>query len=165
MASRARVHGGLSPIIGGARSGRTGMAGTLHLAGGKIGAGKSTLCARLAEAPGTVLISEDRWNKTLFGEELREVADYVRVSAKLRAAMGPHVTALLKAGLDVVLDFPANRVGVRAFWKAAAEDAGALCRLHWLDTPDEICRERLHRRNSEGTHEFAGVSDETFDLM
>jgi predicted kinase len=141
------------------------MTGILHLACGKIAAGKSTLCARLAAAPGTVLISEDEWTKRLFGEEMRDVADYVRVSAKLRGAMGPHVARLLEAGLDVVLDFPGNTKAARAFWKAAADSAGARLVLHWLDAPDETCRERLHRRNAEGEHAFAGVSDAQFDLI
>ena len=146
------------------------MAGMLHLVGGKIGAGKSTLCARLAQAARgggrpAVLISEDAWNKALFGEEMREIADYARVSAKLRAAMGPHVGSLLEAGVEVVLDFANNRETTRAFWKEVAEAAGAKLLLHWLETPEEICRERLHRRNEEGIHEFAGVDDATFDLV
>jgi predicted kinase len=141
------------------------MTGTLHLACGKIAAGKSTLCARLAAVPGTILISEDEWTKRLFGEEMRDVADYVRVSARLRGAMGPHVARLLEAGLDVVLDFPGNTQVTRAFWKAAVDAAGARLVIHWLDLPDEVCRERLHRRNAEGAHDFAGVTDEQFDLI
>jgi len=141
------------------------MAGKLHMVCGKIAAGKSTLCARLAEAPATVLIAEDTWTSILFGEEMREVADYARVSAKLRAAMGPHVTELLKAGVDVVLDFPANTLATRASWRDAAAAAGALATLHWIDVPDELCRERLRVRNEEGTHPFAGVSDEQFALI
>ena len=141
------------------------MAGTLHLVCGKIAAGKSTLCARLAAAPGTVLIEEDRWTRTLFGEEMREVADYVRVSARLRAAMGPHVTALLEAGIDVALDFPANTIATRAFWRAAAEAAGARAILHLIDLPDDVCRARLHARNAEGLHDFAGVTDAQFDQI
>ena len=137
----------------------------LHLVCGKIAAGKSTLCARLAERPGTVLIAEDFWLKRLYGEEMREVADYVRVSAKLRAAMGPHVADLLGAGLDVVLDYPANTVATRAFWKGVADAAGAAHRLHLLEVPDEICRARLRRRNADGVHEFAGVTPEQFDLI
>src|SRR4051794_555973 len=113
------------------------MTGILHLACGKIAAGKSTLCKRLAAAPGAILISEDDWTKRLFGEEMRDVADYVRVSAKLRGAMGPHVARLLEAGLDVVLDFPGNTKAARAFWKAAADSASARLVLHWLDVPDE----------------------------
>jgi predicted kinase len=140
------------------------MTGRLHLVCGKIAAGKSSLAERLSAAPRTVLIGEDFWLKRLFGDELREVADYVRVSAKLRLAMGPHVADLLKAGLDVVLDFPANTVATRAWMKGVAESAGAAHRLHWLDVPDEVCRERLRRRNAQGRHEFA-ASDSDFDLI
>jgi predicted kinase len=141
------------------------MAGKLHLVCGKIASGKSTLCAKLAAAPGTVLISEDVWTKHLFGEEMESVADYVRVSARLRGAMGPHVADLLRAGLDVVLDFPGNTQATRAFWKAAAEAAGTRLVLHWLDVPDEVCRARLHRRNAEGVHEFAGVTEAQFEVI
>ncbi len=47
---------------------------------GKIAAGKSTLAARLADAPATVLVSEDHWLSRLYGEELKTVADYARYS-------------------------------------------------------------------------------------
>jgi predicted kinase len=43
------------------------MPSTLPLVCGKIAAGKSTLCARLAAAPGAVLIEQDRWLKCLRG--------------------------------------------------------------------------------------------------
>jgi len=137
---------------------------TLHLVCGKIAAGKSTLCARLAAAPGTLLIGEDFWMKRLFGDELREVADYVRLSARLRAAMGPHVAELLGAGLDIVLDFPANTVATRAWMKGIAEAAGARAKLHLLDVPDETCLARLRRRNAAGEHEFA-ATDAQFALI
>lgn len=140
------------------------MAGTLHLVCGKIAAGKSTLCARLAAAPGAILISQDFWLKRLFGEEMRDVADYLRVAPRLNSAMAPLVTDLLKAGLDVVLDFPANTARTRAWWKSAADAAGAGHRLHWLDLPDQLCRERLRRRNAQGGHDFA-ATDEQFDLI
>lgn len=140
------------------------MAGTLQLVCGKIAAGKSTLCARLAAAPGTVLISEDFWLKRLFGDEMKELADYRRVSAKLRGPMGAHVAALLKIGVDVVLDFQANTITTRAWMKTIAEAADAPHILHWLDVPDEECRARLRRRNAEGGYDFA-VTDEQFDLI
>ena len=141
------------------------MAGTLHLMCGKIAAGKSTLAARLAEAPGTVLIGEDFWTNTLFGEEMRDIPDYVRLSARLRAAMSPHVTALLEAGVDVVLDFPGNTRATRASWREASQAAGVPVMLHWIDAPDQVCRDRLDQRNAAGDHEFAGVTAEQFDLI
>jgi predicted kinase len=141
------------------------MAGTLHLPCGKIAAGKSTLCGRLAARAGTVTLSEDFWLKRLFGDEMRDVGDYVRASATLRAVMGPHVTDLLAAGVKVVLDFPGNTRATRRFWREAAEAAGARLLVHWLDVPDEVCRARLRARNEEGVHDFAGVSDEQFDMI
>jgi hypothetical protein len=44
------------------------------------------------------------------------------------------------------------------------EQAGANHQLHFLDVPDDVCRERLRRRNAAGTHDFA-ASDEEFDLI
>ena len=113
---------------------------------------------------GTVLISQDRWLKLLFGDELKEVADYLRIHPKLCAAMGPHVSELLKAGVDVVLDFPANTVAMRAWMKGIAEAAGAPHMLHLLDVPDETCRERLRQRNEAGDHDFA-ATDAQFEAI
>jgi predicted kinase len=101
---------------------------------------------------------------SLFGDELKEVADYVRLSARLRAAMAPHLVDLLRAGMSVVLDYPANTLANRAWMRGIFEAAGAAHRLHYLDVPDEICRARLHARNAGGEHEFA-ATDAQFDLI
>lgn len=137
---------------------------TLHLLCGKICAGKSSLSAQLAEAPLTVVVSEDKWTFPLFGHEMRSVEDYVRCSARLRAAMGPHLVDLLKAGLSMVLDFPANTPANRAWMKGIADEAGVTALLHYLDVPDEVCRARLHARNAGGEHEFA-ATDAQFDQI
>ncbi len=128
---------------------------------GKIAAGKSTLAARLADAPVTVLVSEDYWLSRLYGEELKTVADYARYSGRLRNAMGSHIEALLKAGLSVVLDFPANTVSNRQWMRTIFEGAGVEHRLHFLDLPDDVCKARLRQRNAAGTHEYV-VSDAEF---
>lgn len=136
----------------------------LHLLCGKIAAGKSSLAAKLAEAPLTVIVSEDEWLSRLFGSEMATVEDYVRCAAKLRAAMAPHLVALLRAGMSVVLDYPANTLANRAWMRSIFEAARVAHQLHWLDVPDEICRARLHARNAGGAHEFA-ANDEQFDLI
>src|SRR5882757_1659968 len=129
---------------------------------GKIAAGKSTLARRLADAPASILISEDIWLATLYRDEQRAVADYARNSRRLREVMGGHVEALLRAGLSVVLDFPANTPANRQWMRGLFEAAGAAHRLHFLDVTDAVCKQRLHRRNVAGAHEFA-VSDAEFD--
>lgn len=134
---------------------------TLHMLCGKIASGKSTLAARLSEPDGTVLIAEDVWLKTLFSDQMSSGPDYVRCAAKLRNAMGPHISALLKAGVSVVLDFPANTVENRAWMRGILDATGAADRLHVLNTPDEVCLARLRERNARGDHQFV-VTDEQF---
>lgn len=128
---------------------------TLHMLCGKIAAGKSTLAASLASAPGTVLIAEDDWLNALFADELVSLPDYVRCSSKLRRRMGPHVAAMLNAGVSVVLDFPANTVEQRRWMRGILENTTASHQLHLLDVPDEVCLARLRARNSRGDHPFA----------
>lgn len=135
---------------------------TLHLICGKIAAGKSTLARRLAERPGTVLIGEDAWLATLYPGQINSLEDYVRCSGLLRDAMGPHVAELLRAGLSVVLDFPANTVNARRWMRGIFESAAAAHQLHYLDVPDTVCKARLERRNRAGMHDFA-VSEADYD--
>ncbi len=134
----------------------------LHMICGKIAAGKSTLGRRLADAPATVLISEDDWLSRLYKDEQKTVADYSRNSSRLREPMGAHIEALLKAGLSVVLDFPLNTPSTRKWARSLFEKAGVGHRMHFLDVPDDVCRARLHRRNAAGTHDFA-ANDAEFD--
>ena len=135
---------------------------TLHMICGKIAAGKSTLARRLADAPAIILIGEDVWLSTLYPDEQRTVAEYARNSRRLRAVMGGHIEALLRAGLSVVLDFPANTVANRQWMRGIFEKAGAAHRLHFIDLPDAVCKARLRQRNVAGTHQFT-VTDAEFD--
>ncbi|MCU4654797.1 ATP-binding protein [Roseibacterium sp. SDUM158016] len=128
---------------------------TLHMLCGKIAAGKSTLAASLASAPGTVLIAEDDWLNALFADELVSLPDYVRCSSKLRRIMAPHVAAVLNAGASIVLDFPANTVEQRRWMRGILANTTAADQLHQLDAPDEVCLARLRARNSQGDHPFA----------
>lgn len=130
---------------------------TLHMLCGKIAAGKSTLSSGLAGQDRTVLIAEDDWLNALFAEEMATAADYVRCAAKLRQAMGPHVAALLNAGVSVVLDFPANTVENRAWMRDILQATSAAHQLHVLDVPDEVCLARLRARNAQGDHPFAAT--------
>ncbi|WP_217989591.1 AAA family ATPase [Sphingomonas lenta] len=125
----------------------------LHTLCGKAAAGKSTLSAELARAPGTILVAQDPWMAALY-PEMRTVDDYIRHVSRLRAAMGPHLVQLLRAGLSVVLDWPANTAETRLWMRGIAEEAGAEHRLYWLDLSDEACWERLRARNREGLHPY-----------
>jgi len=136
----------------------------VHFVCGKVAAGKSTLCQRLAEPPASVLISEDFWLARVFAGEITTLEDYVRCSNRIKVAIGPHVVDLLGAGVSVVLDFPGNTLNQRKWMRGIFESAGARHRLHYLDVPDDVCKARLRKRNRTGNHAFT-VSDDLFDLI
>jgi predicted kinase len=137
----------------------------LYLICGKIAAGKSTLARQLAARPATLLISQDDWMSILFlPDENRTIDDFARLTARLRAAMGPHIVDILRHGLSVVLDFPANTVRYRSWMRSLIEQAKVQHELHFLDVPDEVCRERLRRRNADGRHPYQ-VSEATYDTF
>jgi predicted kinase len=142
----------------------SGPAPTLHLLCGKIAAGKSTLAAELSKHPETVLLAEDRWLAALYPGGIHDLEDYVRCSGRLRDVIGEHVEALLRAGLSVVLDFPANRLDSRRWMMGIIERAGARHVLHVLEVPDAVCKERLRLRNLAGDHAFQ-ASEADFDLF
>ena len=136
----------------------------LHLLCGKIASGKSTLARRLAAAPGRVLICEDDWLARLYPGEISTLEDYVRCSRRLRSVLADHVTALLRRGVSVVMDVPANTVETRRGLRRVFEAAGAAHCLHFLDLPDDLCKARLRQRNVAGAHVFA-PSEADYDLF
>jgi predicted kinase len=135
----------------------------LHLLCGKVAAGKSTLARTLAK-DGALLVAQDPWMARLYPTELRRIEDYLRLSARLRDAMTPHLVALLRAGLSLVLDWPANTAANRRWMRELAERGGATALLHWLDICDRECLTRLDARNAGGTHEFNVTHGEFAEL-
>ncbi len=128
---------------------------TLHFFCGKAGAGKTTVAAGLARDRSSILLSEDVWLLALYGEEMKTFDDYIRVSRRLKAAIGPLVVDLLGSGQSVVLDYQANTKAGRRWFRSLFEQAGVDHVLHFVDTPDAVCLERIARRNVErppGSH-------------
>jgi predicted kinase len=136
----------------------------LHLFCGKIASGKSSLASELAKSPRSVLLSEDQLLSRLYPGEIKTLEDYVRSIARLREAIGPHLQALLRGGMNVVLDFQANTPRARAWIRSVIDGAGADHQLHYLLASDEVCKRRLGTRNAMGTHEYQ-VTEAEFELF
>jgi predicted kinase len=137
---------------------------TLHMLCGKIAAGKSTLARQLACAPQTILLDQDEWLSRLFPGEIVTIHDFTRCSARLRLAIGGLIGDLLRAGISVVLDFPANTPTQRTWMRGLAEAGGAEHVLHVIELPDEVCRARMHQRNAAGSHPYQ-VTDAEYDTF
>ena len=132
---------------------------------GKIASGKTTLARAVAEETGGILICEDVWLDRMYPGEQFTLQDYVRRSTRLRAALAPHVAALLGRGGPVVFDFagntPRDRLWVRSIFESAAADH----LLHVLNVPDDVCKARLRARNAELPEGSQQTSDEEFDAI
>jgi len=135
---------------------------TLHFFCGKAGAGKTTTAAVLAKDHNAILISEDILMMRLYGDQLKVFDDYIRLSAKLKSAIGPLVIDLLKAGNSVVLDFQANTRNGRAWFRSLFEQAGSAHELHFVDASNETCLMRIARRNIERPDGSHHLTEEVF---
>jgi predicted kinase len=127
----------------------------LHFFCGKAGAGKSTLASKLSSADASIIIAEDVWLSRLFGDQMHTFDDYRSFSARLKTVVGPLVVDILKSGNSVVLDFPANTVATRAWFRSLFEQSGSEHILHFIDTPNDVCLSRIDKRNverPEGSH-------------
>jgi predicted kinase len=123
--------------------------GTLVFLCGKMAAGKSTLARELARREHTVLLVQDALLDHLFPGEITDVPDFVKYSARLRNAIGPHVCALLSQGLSVVLDFPGNTRTQRAWFRELFERVQAGHELHFVDVSDAQCKRQLRERSRD----------------
>ena len=141
----------------------TNPSAALHLLCGKMAAGKSTLSRVLAAKWHAVLICEDIWLSRLYPTEIASFDDYMLYSARLKEIMQPHLTDLLRQGNCVVLDFPANVPRQRQWFRDIAEAAGVQYVLHFVDTPDVMCKSQLQKRNREKPDGSMVMSEEDFD--
>ncbi len=64
---------------------------------------------------------------------------------------GPHVAALFRVPLSGVLDFSANNRNQCAWRRGILEYARVSFRLHYLDLPNDMCKQRLRARIESGT--------------
>jgi len=121
----------------------------LHILCGKAGAGKSTLALSLAAAHNAILIAEDIWLTRLYADRMKTFDDYRTYSQRARTVVGPLVIDLLRAGQNVVMDYPANTKASRDWFRTLYQSAGAAHVLHYMDTPDPTCLKRIEKRNVE----------------
>ena len=118
---------------------------------GKMGAGKSTLARRLAEDKGAVLISEDDLLSKLYAEKITSVKDYKLYSDKLKPVVSDTVQQILKRGVTVVLDFPANTERQRLWLRNISDEVHSEHTCYFVDRNDEVCIRQLLKRGNPNT--------------
>ena len=119
--------------------------GTLILFSGKMGAGKSTKSKQVSQDRNAILISEDEWLSTLYPNQITSFDDYLHYSSVLKPLVKTHVVNILRVGADVVMDFPANTVNQRKWFKELISEANAPNELIYLNVSNEICLKQIEK--------------------
>ena len=115
---------------------------------GKMAAGKSTLARNLAVQENAVLLVQDDFLNALFPGEITDIPAFVKCSSRLKDALMPHLCALLSKGISVVLDFPGNTKGQRAWFRELIERTNVEHELHFVDASDALCKSQLRERST-----------------
>jgi predicted kinase len=138
---------------------------TLYFMCGKMAAGKSTLARELARTHQAVLMQEDQFLAALFPGEIRSIADYVKYSSRVKDALSDHIASLLRSGISVVLDFPANTPNQRRWFRDLIDGAQVNHELHYLDVADEVCKAQLRERSKSLPEGSAFTSEAEFEAI
>jgi adenylate kinase family enzyme len=129
---------------------------------GKMGAGKSTKSKQVALDRNAVLISEDEWLAALYPDQIASFEDYIKFSGQLKPLVKSHVQGILCAATNVVMDFPANTVEQRKWFKAIISEIDAPHELIYLNTSEEICLKQIAQRCIEQPERAKFDTEEVF---
>ncbi|MBT2775195.1 ATP-binding protein [Halomonas sp. ISL-60] len=139
--------------------------GTLLFFCGKMGAGKSTLSAKVAQQRGAVLISEDAWLEALYPGEIENFNDYLNYSSRLKPILREHVKQVLMTGASVVLDMPANTRKQRDWFKGIYTEHEIPHELYYLTVGDAGCLKQLKERQKQQPGRAHFDTEEVFKMV
>ena len=120
--------------------------GKLTFFAGKMGAGKSTQSLEVARRSNAVLLSEDEWLAAIYPQQITTLGDYIQYSNLLKLQIKRLVQSILLTGSDVVMDFPANTLAQRQWFKGIFTEIDAPHQLIYIDLPDADCLKRIEQR-------------------
>ena len=123
--------------------------GKLILFCGKMGAGKTTLSQSIDSESTAVLMSEDEWLSSHYPGDINSFDDYLSYSQRIKPFVKRHIQQLLKAGLMVVLDFPANTSKQRKWLLSLCDEVNCDHELMYLHVSDEVCLTQITKRRKE----------------
>ncbi|TFH75900.1 ATP-binding protein [Gammaproteobacteria bacterium LSUCC0112] len=130
-----------------------------------MGAGKTTKSRKMAQTRHAVLISEDQWLASLYPNAIRSLDDYMTYAGRLKPPIKALVQSILTAGTDVVMDFPANTIAQRAWFRDLVSEIQAPHELIYIDQSDDVCLQQIEKRRSEQPDRAATDTREMFEQV
>ena len=132
---------------------------------GKMGAGKSTQSHLVAQERNAVLLSEDEWLESLYPNAISSLADYIHYSNLLKPQMKKLTQSILLAGTDVVMDFPANTLQQRDWFRHIVSEINAAHELQYIEASNEQCLKHIAKRRLEQPKRAAMDTVEMFEVI
>lgn len=139
--------------------------GTLIFFCGKMGAGKTTKSLEVSRTRNAVLLSEDEWLESVYPNRIESLEDYIEYSGRLKPQMKKLVQSILASGTDVVMDFPANTIPQREWFRGIFSEIQAPHELIYLDQSNEVCIKQIAKRRAEQPQRAATDTEEMFELV
>mgnify|MGYP001027970466 CR=1 FL=1 len=141
----------------------------IHLLVGNTGAGKSTYANTLKGNLNAVVFTLDKWNKILFLPD-KTANDglnwFLERIDRAEVVMQNLILQLENAGVDSILDVGLSKLVHREKYRKFAKENNIAVKVHFLNIPKEIRKQRILKRNIEkgATFEFE-VTNENFEFM
>ena len=132
---------------------------------GKMGAGKSTKSRDIAQENNAVLISEDEWLESIYPKKITSLEDYIKYSNQLKPQIKKLVQSILITETDVIMDFPANTISQRVWFKSIFTEVKAPHNLIYIDLPNETCLEQIKKRRIEQPERAATDTVKMFEQV
>jgi predicted kinase len=132
---------------------------------GKMGAGKTTRATDIALETNAVLLSEDEWLESLYPGRIATLADYIKYSGQLRPQIKRLVQAVLRAGADVVMDFPANTTSQRAWFRSIYSELEAPHALVYIELSNDDCMKQIEHRRTQRAERHTTDTREMFEAV
>lgn len=126
--------------------------GTLTFFCGKMGAGKTTKSKTISIEKNAILLSEDDWLAAHYPNQINSFDDYIKFSSLIKPFVKSHVLQILKAGTNVVMDFPANTKNQREWFKQICNEIKCDHELIFLDLSDQECLSQIAKRREDQPH-------------
>ncbi|MAD14802.1 MAG: ATP-binding protein [Alteromonadaceae bacterium] len=139
--------------------------GVLTFFCGKMGAGKSTKAGKITQEGNSVLLSEDEWLASLYPNKISSLNDYIEYSNILKPQIKKLVQSILSAGTNVVMDFPANTLSQRDWFRSIFSEIEAPHNLIYIDLPNEACLKQIEKRRTEIPERAATDTVEMFNQI
>lgn len=141
----------------------------MHLIVGNTGSGKTTYSNLLKTKTNGVVFSIDKWNKTLFLKDKKETDGldwFLERIERSESIILDLVSQLKQSNTDAILDLGFSKFTHREKFRNFAKTNAIEVKLHFIDLPKSLRKERVLKRNTEKGNTFAfEVSEADFNFM